>query len=111
MAINPGDKVIIILHSPPEKSWGVVEKITSSGIYAQAIDLGSLENWISSLKSEDPYNGLSEMFYPLWRVVRVDKDVSNGVFKSMSEEFEKKTGQSINNFTRHFDVIESELES
>lgn len=92
MNIKNGQSVILVLHSPREKIWGVLQEITPAGIYVRGIDLNAFEEFIRSHQSGDFFYGLSSLFVPLWRVERVNLDETNGDIPSLTEQFVSRTG-------------------
>ena len=94
--IEPGEIVIIVLREPREKIWGTLGEITPAGVFVRGIDLNSFEEFARSVKEGDEYYGLSEQFFPLWRVERISKDERNGSIPATHEQFMDKTGFSLN---------------
>ena len=93
--INSGDSVILILHSPREKVWGVLEEITNAGVYVRGLDLNAFEDYVGAILRGENYINLSDEFFPLWRVERVARDERSGDVSSLSEQFEQRTGMKI----------------
>jgi len=87
--------VIVNLHSPREKIWGVLLSINSYGITARGIDINSFQDWTRSVANETDSIGLSTMFIPMMRVEKVTLDESVGPFKSFGEQFQDRVGRSV----------------
>lgn len=96
--IDAGATVVIILHSPREKCWGVLEQISSAGVFLRGIDLNAFDDWTSAIAHDEPFIGLTDMFLPMWRVERLTRDESAGGVPSLAEQFEKRTGKSLDEF-------------
>jgi hypothetical protein len=96
--IEPNETVILILHSPREKIWGVLEEITSAGVFARGIDLNAFEDYIGAILRHEPFIGLCDQFFPLWRVERILRDESSGGIPSLIEQFEGRVGKSVLEF-------------
>ena len=96
--ITSGSPVIVYLHSPREKLWGVLHEISAAGITLRGLDLNAFDDWTSAVAHDEPFIGLTDMFLPMWRVERLTRDESAGGVPSMSEQFEQRTGQSILDF-------------
>ena len=96
--IEPNDSVIIVLHSPREKMWGMLQEINSAGIYIRCLDLNAFEDYVRAIVRHEPFIGLSNQFFPLWRVERVTLDESSGEIPSLTAQFERRTGQSVFDF-------------
>jgi hypothetical protein len=93
--IQRGAAVIIVLHTPREKSWGILEEINPAGIFLRGLDLNSFDDWVSSVLHEEPFVGFGDLFFPMWRVERISKDESSAGVPSMCEQAEHRTGRSI----------------
>jgi hypothetical protein len=93
--IDAGSTVIIVLHSPREKCWGVLDEISAAGAFLRGIELNSFDDWTSAIAHDEPFIGLTDMFLPMWRVERMTRDESAGGVPSLTEQFESRTGRSI----------------
>jgi hypothetical protein len=96
--IETGESVIIVLHSPREKFWGVLHELGAAGIYARGIDLNAFDEFTRSIRNGEIFYGVSEVFFPMWRVERIARDESNGDIQSMSEQFRQRTGTDVGGF-------------
>lgn len=90
--IEDGEIVIAVLHSPREKVWGILGEINQAGIYLRGIDLNAFDELVKAIQNKEPFYGLSEQFFPLWRVERITRDEPNGDIPSMNQQFEQRTG-------------------
>jgi hypothetical protein len=97
-AIQAGAAVLIVLHSPREKCWGVLDEINAAGIFLRGLDLNSFDDWTRAVAHDEPFIGLTDMFLPMWRVERLTRDESSGGVPSMAEQFEQRTGRKISDF-------------
>ena len=93
--ITPGTPVLIVLHSPREKCWGILDEINAAGVFLRGLDLNAFDEWIRSVVHHEPFIGLGSIFFPMWRVERVAKDESAGEVKSLREQAEQRTGLSL----------------
>lgn len=91
MKIESGDPVLLVLHSPREKVWGVLREINQAGVFIRGVDLSSFENLIKAIANDEPFYGLGEQFFPMWRIEKVAKDEPDGDIPSMLEQFEQRT--------------------
>jgi hypothetical protein len=96
--IEPVEHVVIVLHSPREKFWGVLEELKQSGVYARGIDLNAFDEFIRAVRNGEPFYGISETFFPLWRVERVSLDETQEDIPSMSDQFRQRTGRDISEY-------------
>ena len=91
--ISSGDAIILVLHSPREKCWGVIDRIDAAGVFVRGLDLNAFDDWVRAVAHDEPFMGLSDLFFPMWRVERVSLDeVSYGV-PPLAEQVEKRTGR------------------
>jgi hypothetical protein len=96
--IAPGAAVILVLHSPREKCWGVLDRVGAAGVFLRGLDLNAFDDWTRAVARDEPFLGLSDLFFPMWRVERLMRDESAGGVPSLSEEFERRTGKSVREF-------------
>ena len=96
--IEAGAAVVIVLHSPREKVWGVLDEISAAGVVLRGIDLNAFDDWTSAVAHDEPFMGLNDMFLPMWRVERLTLDENSGGVPSMAEQFEQRTGRTIFDF-------------
>ncbi len=96
--IEAGAPVVIVLHSPREKFWGVLHEINPSGAILRGIDLNSFDEFIRATQNDEGFYGLSTTFFPLWRLERMSIDEPNGDIPSMIEQFFKRTGLDLADF-------------
>ena len=98
--IKSGAAVIIVMHSPREKCWGVLDEISAAGVFLRGLDLNAFDDWVRAVMHDEPFMGLSDLFFPMWRVERVLRDESAGGVSSLAEQFEQRTGRSVQEFLR-----------
>src|SRR5919112_1797827 len=96
--IEVGAAVVLVLHSPREKCWGVLGEISAAGIFLRGLDLNAFDDWVRAVAHDEPFIGLGDLFFPMWRVERISKDESAGGIPSLTEQFEQRTGRSIQEF-------------
>jgi len=96
--IGESSVVILVLHSPREKCWGVLDDVTAAGIFIRGIDLNSFDDWMRSVVNNEVFIGPADQFFPMWRVERMTRDESSMGVPSLQEQFEQKTGRSIFDF-------------
>ncbi len=93
--IEAGACVLIVLHSPREKCWGVLDEIGAAGVFLRGLDLNAFEDWTRAVAHDEPFIGLSDLFFPMWRVERVTLDERAGEVPSLAEQLERRTGRSV----------------
>jgi len=93
--MNKLSAVVINLHSPREKVWGILLSMTNAGVEVKGIDLNSFEDWTRSVSRTEETMGLSTIFFPLHRVERVHLDENVGGIQSCAELFESLVGKDV----------------
>ena len=75
MRIRPGAFVVLSLQNPRERLWGRLIALQPVGVFVRGIDINSFEDWCRQLKKRgEDLLGTSELFFPAWRIERVDLD-------------------------------------
>ncbi|MFI5097245.1 MAG: hypothetical protein ACHQT6_04655, partial [Candidatus Acidiferrales bacterium] len=78
--MKPDSIVIISLHSPKEKIWGILLDINTSGVTIRGIDLNSFDHFISQINQIDAERvGLPTVFFPMMRIERISLDEPSGL--------------------------------
>ena len=90
--IVAGAAIVIVLHSPREKCWGVLDKISAAGVFLRGLDLNAFDDWAQAVAHGEPFIGPASLFFPMWRVERVALDEASGGVPSLVEQFERRTG-------------------
>jgi hypothetical protein len=98
--IGPGVAVEIVLHTPREKSWGVLDDINLAGVFLRGLDLNAFDDWVSAQVHSEPFVDFGDLFFPMWRVERISKDEAAGGVPSLCEQVEKRTGLTIHELLR-----------
>jgi hypothetical protein len=96
--IEAKTSVILSLHSPREKVWGILEEITGAGVFVRGLDLNAFEDYVGAIVRSEDFIGMSDQFFPLWRVERIIRDENSGGVPSLLEQFEGRTGKRISDF-------------
>ena len=102
--IGPGAAVVIVLHTPREKCWGVLDELNSAGVFLRGLDLNAFDDWVHALVHDEPFMGFGDLFFPMWRVERIAKDEAAGGVPSLCDQVEKRTGLTIHELLRKDDV-------
>ena len=96
--IEAGECVLLVLHNPREKFWGVLGEINQSGVFVRGLDLSAFDDFVRSINAGEGYFTLSDVFFPLWRVERLVRDESALNLPSLAEQFLQRTGLNITDF-------------
>jgi hypothetical protein len=91
----PGTPVLLYLHSPREKVFGVLASLQPAGIAVRGIDLAAFEDWLRQEARGEKGLGLVTLFYPMNRVERVERDETVGGLEGMADRFRRETGRSL----------------
>src|SRR3982074_1454224 len=93
--IAPGAPVVLGLHTPREKCWGVLDEISEAGVFLRGLDLNAFDDWVSALVHGEPFVGFGDLFFPMWRVERISRDETAGGVPSLCEQVESRTGRTL----------------
>jgi hypothetical protein len=96
MSLSAGDPVIVYLQLPKEKVWGLLVSLGTAGVVVRCIDLTAFDDWMrQEARGDEPYLGLSTVFYPMNRVERMERDETLGPVISYADRFEREVGRSV----------------
>jgi hypothetical protein len=93
--LGPGAIVVLYLHNPREKLWGVLLSLQPAGIVIRGLDLLVFDDWVRQEQRGDEGIGLSTLFYPMARVERMERDEGAGPIESLSDRFRRHVGRSV----------------
>ena len=93
--IQRGAAIVLVLHTPREKCWGILDDISSAGVFLRGLDLNAFDDWVSSVIHQEPFVGFGDLFFPMWRVERISKDEASGGVPSLCDQAERRTGHTI----------------
>jgi hypothetical protein len=72
----------------------MLDEITNAGVFLRGLDLNGFDDWVSAIVHNEPFLGLSSLFFPMWRVERIAKDEMSGDIPSLRQQVEQRTGRS-----------------
>ena len=93
---QPGMMVLVSLGEPREKFWGVVLALSQAGLSIRGIDLQSFDDSAAMAKSGEPFTPTS-VFFPMYRVERIELDTNSSGVPSLGERFTTRTGRDPSN--------------
>jgi hypothetical protein len=93
--IAPRVPVIVVLHNPREKSWGILDEITPAGVFLRGLDLNSFDDWLRAVTHNEGFAGFNYLFFPMWRVERLTKDEAWGEIPSLYDQVRQRTGRTV----------------
>ena len=94
--IKAGAVITLVLHSPREKCWGMLDRIDAAGVFLRGLDLNAFDDWVRAVAHDEPFMGPADLFFPMWRVERVSRDERAAGVPSLAEQFEQRTGRQLN---------------
>ncbi len=96
LSLTAGDPVVVYLQVPKEKVWGLLVSLGTAGIVVRCIDLAAFDDWMrQEARRDEPYLGLSTVFYPMSRVERMERDETTGPVVSYAERFRREVGVTV----------------
>ena len=91
-----GTPVLVYLHSPREKVFGLLLDLGPAGIAVRGIDLAAFEDWLrQEARREGPGLGLVTLFLPMHRIERMERDETVGGLEGIADRFLRQTGRSV----------------
>jgi hypothetical protein len=100
VGLKRGAPILVVLHSPREKCWGMLDEITAAGVFLRGLDLNAFDDWIRSVLHNEPFIGFATLFFPMWRVERIARDEPAGGLPSLAQQAEQRTGQTLEELMR-----------
>ncbi len=93
-ALSPGVVVLVSLHSPREKFWGVLHETSAAGILVRGLDVETYEDWLAQEAAHaEAMVGPTTVFFPMGRVERMEIDETVGPVESLASRFAARTGK------------------
>jgi len=93
---EPGAPVLVYLHTPREKVFGVLLSLQPAGVVLRGIDIAAFEDWMrQEARREGEGLGLVTLFFPMSRVERMERDESAGGFEGFADRFRRETGRTV----------------
>jgi hypothetical protein len=95
-SLDEGSTIVVYLQGPKEKVWGVLVSLTASGVVLRGIDLATFDDWMrQEARGDEELIGLTTVFYPMHRVVRLERDETVGPLTSYADRFAREVGKSV----------------
>jgi len=96
--IAAGSPVVVYLHGPREKFWGVLGGVDVAGVYLRGIDLNTFDDWVQAISRGERNIALTRMFLPMWRVERIILDEAIDDIPSMADKFLSRVGMTVEEY-------------
>ena|SRR5688500_4056359 len=95
-SLPEGSTVVLYLQGPKEKVWGVLVSLNASGVVLRGIDLATFDDWMrQEARGDEELIGLTTIFYPMHRVIRLERDETVGPLTSYADRFAREVGRSV----------------
>jgi hypothetical protein len=91
----PGTPVLIYLHTPREKVFGVLLALQPAGIGVRGIDLNAFDDFVRQEARGETGLGFVTLFYPMSRVERMERDETVGGIEGIADRFRRETGREV----------------
>ncbi len=103
--LKSGTPILVVLQGPREKCWGVLDEITSAGVFLRGLDLNAFDDWLRAVVHNEPFIGFASLFFPMWRVERIAMDEPAGGLPSLAQQAEQRTGRTLEDLMRDDDPL------
>jgi hypothetical protein len=88
--------VVLYLHDPREKVWGLLISVSTAGVVVRGLDLRVFDDWMrQEARGEERAIGPSTLFYPMHRIERMERDETTGVIVSYADRFALEAGHTV----------------
>ncbi len=96
--METGQIIVVYLHSPKERVWGKLEKLSEYGLVIRGLDVNSFEDWCRQVAKGETGMGLTTIMYPTYRIEKIMLDEEVGGLPSMSDKFRELVGITVENY-------------
>jgi len=99
--VEPGTFVLVHLHSPKEKYWGVLRTLSPAGVTVRGIDVDLFDDWARQYRTGSELQlGAATLFFPLHRVEKIFEDSRIGTVAAYHERFFEMVGRDVRDVLR-----------
>ena len=99
--MEAGTLVLVHLHSPKEKYWGLLGTLAPAGVTVRGIDVALFDDWARQYQAgSEPELGVSTIFFPLHRVEKIFEDTRIGTVAAYHERFFEMVGRDVRDVLR-----------
>ena len=89
-----GSIVLLTLHSPRQKFFGLLLELTGAGVALRGVPLDALDDLARQLRAGEAA-GPTTLFFPMHRVDQMEIDGPSGDVPSLAEHFAAVAGHSV----------------
>lgn len=91
-----GAPVVLHLQGPKEKIWGLLVSLQPAGVVIHGLDLVAFEDWLrQEARAEERILAPTTVFYPMYRVEKMEGDDSVGPVESYCDRFAREVGKTV----------------
>ncbi len=88
--------VVIHLHTPREKYWGLLQGTSGAGVWLTGIDLRTVEEQLNYTSADDEgFLVLSTTFFPMQRIEKITVDECLGEIPSIKNSLQRRLDVAI----------------
>jgi hypothetical protein len=91
---DEGSRVLLTLHSPRQKFFGVLLRLAVAGVEVRAVPLDGLEDLARQIRAGE-HASVSTLFFPMHRMERMELDAADGELPSLAESFAAQSGHPV----------------
>jgi hypothetical protein len=91
---DQGSTVLLTLHSPRQKFFGLLIELTLAGVELRGVPLESLEDLARQIRAGERA-GASTRFFPMHRVEQLELDEAVGELPSLGASFAENAGRTV----------------
>jgi hypothetical protein len=95
-ALPRGAPIVLYLHNPKEKGWGLLLSLDPAGVVVRGLDLAVFDDWMrQEARHEESLIMPTTLFYPMQRVERLELDETCGALPGYVDRFALEVGRSV----------------
>ncbi len=99
--MDAGSLVLVHLHSPKEKYWGVLKALSPAGVTLRGLDVALFDDWARQYRAGvEAELGVATLFFPLHRVEKMFEDARVGTVAAYHERFYEMVGRDVRDVLR-----------
>ena len=99
--MDAGSLVLVHLHSPKEKYWGVLKALSPAGVTLRGLDVALFDDWARQYRAGvEAELGVATLFFPLHRVEKMFEDARVGSVSAYHERFFEMVGRDVRDVLR-----------
>jgi hypothetical protein len=90
-----GSIIVLNLHTPKQKIWGLLMDVGAAGVVVRGLDLSVFDDWMrQEARGGDVQIGLTTAFYPLTRIERIELDETVGCVIGYAVRYKEMVGRT-----------------